>query len=112
MPDTTPTARSVRLAADEARRLTAAPSQGAVGQNDLLGVGVQRVRQELGAASRIKPEAIVATAQASGYQLASPPAGADRRAAAAKPSAPARPAEATGSGRAVRRPSVRCARTS
>ena len=112
MPETTLTARSVRLAEDEARWLTAAASKGAVSQNDLLRLGLQRLRKELGAASRIKPETIVATAKASGYKLASPRAGAGKPTAAAKTRTPATPADETGSGSAVRRPGGRRARTS
>jgi hypothetical protein len=72
------TAKSVRIAEDEAKWLSAAATKGAVTQNDLIRLAVHRLRKELGAASRIKPETIAATAKASKYKLTPPrtPAGA------------------------------------
>jgi hypothetical protein len=81
MPDTTLTPKSVRIAEDEAKWLSAAASKGAVTQNDLIRLAVHRLHKELGAASRIKPETVVATAKASKYKLTPP-----RTAAAAAPS--------------------------
>jgi hypothetical protein len=72
MPDTTLTAKSVRIAEDEAKWLSAAATKGAVTQNDLIRLAVHRLRKDLGAASRIKPEAVVATAKASRYKLTPP----------------------------------------
>ena len=65
MADTTLTPKSVRIAEDEAKWLSAAATKGAVTQNDLIRLAVHRLRKELGAASRIKPETVVATAKAS-----------------------------------------------
>jgi hypothetical protein len=79
MPETTLTAKSVRIAEDEAKWLSAAATKGAVTQNDLLRLALHRLRKELGAASRIKPEAVLATAKASRYKLTPP------RVPAAKP---------------------------
>jgi len=72
MPETTLTPKSVRVAADEAKWLSAAATKGAVTQNDLLRLALHRLRKELGAASRIKPEAVIATAKASKYKLTPP----------------------------------------
>jgi hypothetical protein len=69
MPGTTLTAKSVRIAEDEAKWLSAAAIKGGVTQNDLLRLALRRLRKELGAASRIKPEAVLATAKASKYKL-------------------------------------------
>jgi hypothetical protein len=72
MAPTTLTAKSVRIGEDEAKWLSAAATKGAVTQNDLIRLAVHRLRKELGAASRIKPETIVATAKASKYKLTPP----------------------------------------
>jgi hypothetical protein len=72
MPGTTLTPKSVRIAEDEARWLSVAATKGAVTQNDLIRLAVHRLRKDLGAASRIKPEAVVATAKASRYKLTPP----------------------------------------
>jgi hypothetical protein len=72
MADTTLTAKSVRIGEDEAKWLSAAATKGAVTQNDLVRLAVHRLRKELGAASRIKPETIAATAKASKYKLTPP----------------------------------------
>jgi hypothetical protein len=72
MADTTLTPKSVRIAEDEAKWLSAAATKGAVTQNDLIRLAVHRLRKELGAASRIKPETVVATAKASKYKLTPP----------------------------------------
>jgi hypothetical protein len=76
MADTTLTPKSVRIAEDEAKWLSAAATKGAVTQNDLIRLAVHRLRKELGAASRIKPETVVATARASKYKLTPPRAAA------------------------------------
>ena len=72
MATTTLTPKSVRIAEDEAKWLSAAATKGAVTQNDLIRLAVHRLRKELGAASRIKPETVVATAKASKYKLTPP----------------------------------------
>jgi DNA-binding transcriptional ArsR family regulator len=84
MPETKFTSRSVRIAEDEAKWLSAAATKGGVSQNDLIRLGLHRLRKELGAANRIKPETVLATAKASKYKLAPP------RAAAAKPASVAK----------------------
>ena|SRR5450631_3294767 len=76
MADTTLTPKSVRIAEDEAKWLSAAATKGAVTQNDLIRLAVHRLRKELGAASRIKPETVAATAKASKYKLTPPRAAA------------------------------------
>ena len=83
MPETTLTAKSVRITEDEAKWLSAAATKGAVTQNDLLRLALHRLRKDLGAASRIKPETVFATAKASKYKLTPP------RATASKPVSPA-----------------------
>jgi hypothetical protein len=97
MANTTLTAKSVRIGEDEAKWLSAAATKGAVTQNDLIRLAVHRLRKELGAASRIKPEAIVATAKASKYKL-TPPRGA---AGAAISVAKAPPPRVSGNGKAT-----------
>jgi hypothetical protein len=72
MPDITLTPKSVRIADDEAKWLSTAATKGGVTQNDLLRLALHRLRKELGAASRIKPEAVSATARASRYKLTPP----------------------------------------
>jgi hypothetical protein len=72
MPETTLTPKSVRIAEDEAKWLSAAAAKGAVTQNDLVRLALNRLRQDLGAASRIKPETVLATAKASKYKLTPP----------------------------------------
>jgi hypothetical protein len=69
MATTTLTAKSVRIGEDEAKWLNVAATKGAVTQNDLIRLAVHRLHKELGAASRIKPETIAATAKASKYKL-------------------------------------------
>ncbi|MGP0049266.1 MAG: hypothetical protein ACLPZR_10540 [Solirubrobacteraceae bacterium] len=76
MPDTTLTPKSVRIAQDEAKWLSAAATKSGVTQNDLLRLALHRLRKDLGAASRIKPETVLATAKASKYKLTPPRAGA------------------------------------
>ncbi|MFZ0378897.1 MAG: hypothetical protein WAL38_13805 [Solirubrobacteraceae bacterium] len=76
MADTTLTPKSVRIAEDEAKWLSAAATKGAVTQNDLIRLAVHRLRKDLGAASRIKPETVAATAKASKYKLTPPRAAA------------------------------------
>lgn len=98
MPDTTLTAKSVRIAEDEAKWLSTASTKGAVTQNDLIRLAVHRLRKDLGAASRIKPETITATARASKYKLTPPrtaaavPVGKTPSRASANGNAPAKPA--------------------
>ena len=89
MPETTLTAKSVRIAEDEAKWLSAAATKGGVTQNDLLRLALHRLRKELGAASRIKPEAVLATAKASGYKLTPPRAAGPKALSASKQSSPA-----------------------
>jgi hypothetical protein len=72
MPDTALTPKSVRITEDEAKWLSAAAAKGAVTQNDLLRLALNRLRKDLGAASRIKPETVLATAKASKYKLTAP----------------------------------------
>src|SRR6201998_2915901 len=76
------TPKSVRIAADEAKWLSAAATNGEVTQNDLIRLALHRLRKDLGAASRIKPETVLATAKASKYKLTPP-----RTAGAAVPAA-------------------------
>jgi hypothetical protein len=104
--------RSVRIAEDEARWLSVAADKGGVSQNDLLRLGLHRLRKELGAANRIKPETVLAAAEASKYKLASPRAAAGRASAAAKPGVPATPTEETASGSAAARRTGKRARKS
>jgi hypothetical protein len=72
MADTTLTSKSVRITEEEAKWLSAAATKGAVTQNDLIRLAVHRLRKELGAAGRIKPKTVVATAKASKYKLTPP----------------------------------------
>jgi hypothetical protein len=72
MAQTTLTLKSFRIAEDEAKWLSTAATKGAVTQNDLLRLALHRLRKDLGAASRIKPETVLATAKASKYKLTSP----------------------------------------
>src|SRR5271167_3765697 len=93
MPDTTLTPKSVRIAEDEAKWLSAAATKGAVTQNDLLRLALHRLRKDLGAASRIKPETVLTTAKSSKYKLTPP------RFAAGKPQPAAKaPAGVSGNG--------------
>ncbi len=89
MSETTLTAKSVRIAEDEAKWLSAAATKGGVTQNDLLRLALHRLRKELGAASRIKPEAVLATAKASKYKLTPPRAAAPKALSASKQPSPA-----------------------
>ena len=98
MPEMTLTPKSVRIAEDEAKWLSAAATKGGVTQNDLVRLALNRLRKELGAASRIKPETVLATAKASKYKLTPP------RAAAAKAlSASTEPTRRSGNGKATAR---------
>jgi hypothetical protein len=90
------TAKSIRIAEDEAKWLSTAATKGAVTQNDLIRLALHRLRKDLGAASRIKPETVLATAKASKYKLTSP-----RMAGAAAPSAAKAPSRASGNGKAT-----------
>jgi hypothetical protein len=96
MADTTLTPKSVRIAEDEAKWLGAAASRGAVTQNDLIRLAVHRLRKDLGAASRIKPETVVAIAKASKYKLTPP-----RAAAGAAVSVAKAPSRASGNAKAT-----------
>jgi hypothetical protein len=97
MPETTLTAKSVRITEDEANWLSTAATKGAVTQNDLLRLALHRLRKDLGAANRINPETVLATVKASKYKLTPP------RATATKPVSPTtEPSTAAGS--ATRRP--------
>jgi hypothetical protein len=88
------TPKSVRIAEDEAKWLSAAATRGAVTQNDLIRLALHRLRKDLGAASRIKPETVLATAKASKYKLTPP-----RTAAAAAPVAAKTPSRAAKTGK-------------
>jgi hypothetical protein len=74
-------APSVRIAEDEAKWLSVAAGKGGVSQNDLIRLALVRLRKELGAASRVKPETVLAVAKASKYKLSPAPAGRAIRAA-------------------------------
>jgi hypothetical protein len=104
MPETKFTSRSVRIAEDETKWLSAAATRGGVSQNDLIRLGLHRLRKELGAANRIKPETVLATAKASKYKLAPPRAVAGKPASAGKatpaPSGKAKAASANAAARA------------
>lgn len=78
------TAKSVRIAEDEAKWLSVAASKGGVTQNDLIRLALARLRKELGAASRVKPDTVLAAAKASKYKL-SPARASGQSAPAAKP---------------------------
>jgi len=93
MPQTTLTPKSVRIAEDEAKWLSTAATKGAVTQNDLIRLALHRLRKDLGAESRIKPEAGVATAKASKYKLTPPRTAGAAVPAAAKADAPSRAAK-------------------
>jgi hypothetical protein len=56
----------------QANWLSAVASKGAVTQNDLIRIALHRQRKDLGAASRLKPETVIATAKASRYKLTPP----------------------------------------
>ena len=84
MPEMTLTPKSVRIAEDEAKWLSAAATKGGVTQNDLVRLALHRLRKELGAASRIKPETVLATAKASKYKLTPPRAAAGKALSASK----------------------------
>ena len=105
MPETTLTPKSVRIAEDEAKWLSAASATGAVTQNDLLRLALHRLRKDLGAASRIKPETVVATAKASKYKLTPP-----RVSAAKAPTASKRTATNRAATSATAAPRARAAR--
>jgi hypothetical protein len=90
------TAKSVRIAEDEAKWLSTAATKGAVTQNDLMRLALHRLRKDLGAASRIKPETVLATAKASKYKLTTP-----RTAGAAAPSAAKTRSRTSGNGKAT-----------
>jgi hypothetical protein len=96
MAQLTLTPKSIRIAEDEAKWLSAAATKGAVTQNDLIRLALHRLRKDLGAASRIKPETVLATAKASKYKLTPP-----RTAAAAPPAAAKVPSRASGNGKAT-----------
>jgi hypothetical protein len=84
MPETTLTPKSVRITEDEAKWLSAAATKGGVTQNDLLRLALHRLRKALGAASQIKPETVLATAEASKYKLTPPRAAAGKAISASK----------------------------
>jgi hypothetical protein len=67
-----------------------------VTQNDLIRLALHRLRKDLGAAGRIKPETVLATAKASKYRLTSP-----RTATVAAPSAAKPPSRASKNGKAT-----------
>ena len=84
MPETTLTPKSVRFAEDDAKWLSTAAAKGAVTQNDLVRVALNRLRKDLGAVSRIKPETVLAPAKASKYKLTPPRVATVKAPAAAK----------------------------
>jgi hypothetical protein len=94
MAQMTLTAKSVRIAEDEAKWLSTAATKGAVTQNDLIRLALHRLRKDLGAANRIKPESVLATAKASKYKLTPP-----RTAGATAPSPAKAPSRARGNGK-------------
>jgi hypothetical protein len=96
MAQITLTPKSVRIAEDEAKWLTTAATKGAVTQNDLIRLALHRLRKDLGAASRIKPETVLATAKASKYKLTP-----SRTAGVAAPSVATAPSRASGNGKAT-----------
>jgi hypothetical protein len=96
MAQTTLTAKSVRIAEDEAKWLSTAATKGAVTQNDLIRLALHRLRKDLGAANRLKPETVLAHAKASKYKLTPP-----RIAGAAAPSAAKAPSRASRNGKAT-----------
>jgi hypothetical protein len=91
MPETPLMSKSVRVAADEAKWLSTAATRGAVTQNDLIRLALHRLRKELGAATRIKPETVLATAKASKYKLSPPRAAANNPPSAATGRSPVSP---------------------
>ena len=97
MAQMTLTPKSVRIAEDEAKWLSTAATKGAVTQNDLIRLALHRLRKDLGAASRIKPETVLATAKASKYKLTSPRTTGD----AAAPSPAKAPSRAPANGKAM-----------
>lgn len=95
MADTNLTAKSVRIAEQDAKWLSTAASKAAVTQNDLIRLALHRLRKDLGAASRIKPETVLATAKASNYKLTRP------RTAAASPTVAQVPSRTSGNRKAT-----------
>ena len=96
MAQMTLTPKSVRIAEDEAKWLSTAATKGAVTQNDLIRLALHRLRKDLGAASRIKPETVLAAAKASKYRLTPP-----RTAGAAAPSPAKAASRARANGKAM-----------
>jgi hypothetical protein len=96
MPETTLTPKSVRITEDEAKWRSAAATKGGVTQNDLLRLAPHRLRMKLGAASRIKPETVLAAAKASKYKLTPPRAAAGKAISASK-----EPSGVSGNGKAT-----------
>ena len=99
------------IAEDEAKWLSAAADKGGVSQNDLIRLGLHRLRKELEAANRKKRDTTVAAANASRYKLASRRA-AGKAPAAAKTMSPARASEKTASASAITRAAGKRARES
>ena len=85
MADMTLTPKSVRIAENEAKWLSTAATKGAVTQNDLIRLALHRLRKDLGAASRLTPETMLATAKASKYKLTPPRVAGAAAPAATKP---------------------------
>jgi hypothetical protein len=105
--------RSVRIAEDEARWLTAAADNDGVGQNDLIRLDLHRLRQELGAANRKKRDTTVAAAQAVQVQArVAGRSGGQGAPAAAKMTSPATASEKTASASAITRAAGKRARES
>jgi hypothetical protein len=94
------TAKSVRIAEDEAKWLSVAAGKGGVSQNDLIRLALVRLRKELGAASRVKPETVLAVAKASKYKLSPAPAAAQSAPRAGPKPGARSPAVADGAHRA------------
>jgi hypothetical protein len=70
--------RSVQIAEDDASCLTAAADKGGVSQNDLIRLGLHRLRKELGAAEPEKARHDRGRGQRVPYKLASPRAAGKR----------------------------------
>ena len=111
MADMTLTPKSVRIAEDEAKWLSTAATKGAVTQNDLIRLALHRLRKDLGAASRLTPETMLATAKASKYKLTPPRVAGAAAPAATKPRSRSSANGRATSAKAAPRPRARRTRT-
>jgi hypothetical protein len=111
MAQMTLTPKSVRIAEDEAKWLSAAATKGAITQNDLIRLALHRLRKDLGAASRIKPETVLAAAKASKYKLTAPRTAGPAASSAAKAPSRARANGKATAAKATPRPRATRART-